>query len=328
MRHISAKKNINNTVENFLADAYRCFEIGDLIEGRHMLNQAQTLVPHDKELQTAVRACVFWEQRLPKLENITDCKEKGNFLQRQWENFEDMCRKHFDHTANNVRTCFKVWAYSTALKHYKEQIQISMDTECMLQASRCMKVLGYYEEALASLENAVRHAPNNDARYLAEMANAAMLIGKERIGKILMREALFIDASRVEVKYLDAPVFKYLIERMKGECPVESPEFNEWLPIYGTIWGVFDVKRELETVEYDRLNQKIHELSTEISDGDKTGRMIPKLINSYFWLIDHCEAVGNQSTIIEALAKIKHFAPKFYDSNLNNLNNRPGRPHV
>jgi hypothetical protein len=94
---------------------------------------------------------------------------------------------------------------------------------------------------------------------------------------------------------------------------------EEWIPIYGVLFGIFTVKRELRAIELGKLKQSIFALENEIRDRPKeTGVLIPRLINRYFWLIDHYVNVGESSSRIdETLLKIKILDPSIYERYVN-----------
>ena len=94
-----------------------------------------------------------------------------------------------------------------------------------------------------------------------------------------------------------------------------GPELAEWVPVYGLLYGVLNVKRELRALEFGKLKQAIFALENEVRDGDPSRRdvLAPKLINHYFWLIDHYVNVNDdRARIHEVLLKIKLLDPDVY----------------
>jgi hypothetical protein len=89
----------------------------------------------------------------------------------------------------------------------------------------------------------------------------------------------------------------------------------EWIPVYGYLMGVFSVKRELKQVEVGRLKQSIFSLEAEsAANPDKRELLKPRLLNRYFWLIDHYEKSREDSSLIEeTLLKIKVADPDIYN---------------
>jgi len=109
-----------------------------------------------------------------------------------------------------------------------------------------------------------------------------------------------------------------LYQRVKG-LGYESPALEEWIPVYGVLFGVFSVKRELRAIELGKLKQSIFSLENEIRiKAAEASVLIPRLINRYFWLIDHYVNVGEDtSKIDETLLKIKILDPQIYERYIN-----------
>jgi hypothetical protein len=99
----------------------------------------------------------------------------------------------------------------------------------------------------------------------------------------------------------------------------KSPELEEWIPVYGVLFGVFNVKRELRAIELGKLKQSIFSLENELRERSaESAVLIPRLINRYFWLIDHYLNVGEDtSRVDETLLKIKVLDPVIYERYIN-----------
>lgn len=307
------KKERSSDINNLITRSYQLFETGEFDKARSLLDEAHALDFEDFEIRSALRACGFWLQRQQSLEAINGNGPRGDYLCRQWRQFVDVYRSGFDHPLDEGSSRLKRWVHTLALEYYGRQASESSDSEALLQAGRCRKELGRYEECIATLEEAVRLNGNNDSRLLAELADTYALIGESQPAKVLMREALFLDAGKVELSEIVSPLFGRLIERLGKEVNKESPGFTEWLPVYGALWGVLDVKRELSPVEYGKLKQAIYALKSEIADGDKQGILMPKLLNHFFRMIDHLQSTGaERSAIDEVLMNIKLLSPDIY----------------
>ena len=90
----------------------------------------------------------------------------------------------------------------------------------------------------------------------------------------------------------------------------------EWLPVYGTLDGVLNVKRELKALELGKLKQSIYMLENELREKNVKNKkiLVPRLINYYFWLIDHyMNGTVEESKIDEILLRIKLLDEKIYN---------------
>jgi hypothetical protein len=93
-----------------------------------------------------------------------------------------------------------------------------------------------------------------------------------------------------------------------------GPALAEWMPVYGAIWGVFNVKREMKPLEFGKLKQGIYQLEKDCgAAGAARDLLVPRLINRYFWLIDHYLTTGEpRDRIEEILAKIRDLDPRVH----------------
>jgi hypothetical protein len=137
------------------------------------------------------------------------------------------------------------------------------------------------------------------------MADCYALCGDERTAKLLFREALFIDASKVDVSFLDSEMIRSLVEVVVSKG-FSGKALLEWLPVYGTLYGVFTVHRQLQALEAAKLKQGIFALEMALKESDRDRDILqPKLINHYFWLINHLMLQQeDRSKIEEVLMKI------------------------
>jgi len=309
-------KDVDFDIGALVASSYRLFEAGDFIGASRLLDEAYSLDYENLEVKTALRACGYWKQRQQNLETIYDDGSRGDYLYRQWKHYINKYQIGFEHPLDAGSDCIKKWVHGKALSYYRKQALETSDIEAFLQTSRCQKTLGNYEECILTLRKAVGLSGGNNSRLLAELADGYALIGESQSAKVLMREALFLDASVIELNEIISPLFRRLIDRLGREIEGENLDFSEWLPVYGTIWGVLDVKRELSAVEYGRLKQSVYALKSEIAvSNEKKTSLTPKLINHLLRLIDHYQISGtNREAIDDVLVNIKLLSPAIYSN--------------
>ena len=300
-------------IKSLLAKSYDLFERGDFAEAQSVLDKAHGLDFEDPEVRAALKACGYWTSRAKRLDELAGEGAKGDFLRRQWRNFTEGFSAQLGHPFHEGRERLKAWAFGRAIACYDRLAGEDRDPEVLLQRGRCLKSLGRYSEAIETLEEAIRGTGPGNAGLLAELADAYALIGETKAAKVLFREALFQDPRKVSLDDLESPVFRRLIERLAVEKGYAGDALAEWLPVYGVLWGVLDVTRELKPVEYGKLKQSIYALKSEIADGDDGSGLKPRLINRYFWLIDHYQnANEDRRTVEEALMNIKLLSPSVY----------------
>ncbi|MDR2143405.1 MAG: hypothetical protein LBP29_03445, partial [Treponema sp.] len=119
--------------------------------------------------------------------------------------------------------------------------------------------------------------------------------------------------GKIELVNMESGLILRLAERVR-ELGYRDQELLEWIPVYGAIYGVFSVKRELKLAELGKLKQTIFSLENEIRGSPEKRLLIPRLINRYLWLIDHLEnSQGDPSLIEEIMLKIKLASPVVYE---------------
>ena len=301
----------NSDIDDLLSRSYRFFEIGDFPGARGLLDEAHSLDFEDAEVRTALRACGFWAERMRTFDALDDDGARGDYLRRQWKHFTERYSKDFEHPLEEGSDCLKKCVFGKALDCYSRRG--GSDPEALRRAARCHKALGRYENCISALEGALSADGRPNAGLLAELADAYALIGETKAAKVMMREAMFLDAGSIELDEIVSPMFRRLIDGLAAVIEPEDHGFAEWLPVYGEIWGVLDVSRELSPVEYGKLKQSIYALKSERADGDGRGNLTPRLINHYFRLIDHYRSAGvERSAIDEVLIEIKLLSPTIH----------------
>jgi tetratricopeptide (TPR) repeat protein len=214
--------------------------------------------------------------------------------------------------------------FGKALEHYSALAgdPDNPDPEILLRIGRCHKIRGNFEGAINILEEASR-LRREEAVILAELADCYSLVNETRAAKVFFREAFFLDCRGVELAYLESPLIQRLVAKLRERF--SEAEIRDWIPVYGTIYGLFNVKRELRPLELGKLKQAIYQLEKDVEQaaagaapGRASGRPgspaatapVARLINHYFWLIDHYLASGEERPKIEeVLERIKALDP-------------------
>ncbi len=263
-------------------------EEGKTSEAKKILADAFEYNFDDPEVSFAHLCCCYWDDSIKNLPNLSSY-EQGESLITRWKSF----RTDFDRPDRFIsqKTIYAVQhgVFKLALQAYNS---LKIDGTSAHQADifrkkgLCCKKLGRYEDALAFLTEANQLLPSN-APVLAEMADCFALCGEEKNAKVLFREAFFIDAQKVEISFLDSELIRCLIRQVQ-ELGYTGNILQEWIPVYGVLYGVFNMKRELKPQEAMKLRQDIFAKENEIKDpSNYIDVLTPKLINMYFWLIDH-----------------------------------------
>jgi len=302
------KENINRNDEiiRILHKVYQNFMDGSFDEAVLLLEEALKVNYEYEEITSALKCANFWKERLTRLKEIFENYERGEFLVKQWELFSRFIAQMGAISEKGLFS-LKQFVYTQALGNYQLLLDDTdfLDYEILLKIGRCHKGLGNYEKAIEYMEAAMQEKPGS-AEIMAEVADCYSLINDIRLSKIFFREAFFIDPGAVNIHALESGMIKKLIKKIR-EKGMQEEQINAWMPVYGAIFGVFSIKRELKSLEIGKLKQVIYQLEKIISSTpESVSDLMPKLINHYFWLIDHyLSSREDKSKIEEILLKIK-----------------------
>jgi len=300
--------------DQILRHAYSLLISGDPVGAKTLLEDALADDLENAEILFTVRCVNYWTDIITRLAHNEPTFEKGDKLIDHWKRFiKDLSNGTtpiFEQSLNVIRKGI----FSLALENF----QIFLDdrkpllrAEAYRKVGLCYKQLGEYESALICLSESNSLIENTVittevASVLAEMADCYALCGQDNNAKVLFREAFFINANKIDLVFLESELILRLIEIVQKKGFREDV-MKEWIPVYGVLYGVFNIKRQLKPQEVGKLKQTIYILENELkvpnSDPDL---IIPKLINHYFWLIDHyVSSNDDRSKINETLLKIK-----------------------
>jgi tetratricopeptide (TPR) repeat protein len=296
------------TVDGLLQKAYINLKSSDPEGAQLALNEALKIDYEQAEVVYALKCLSWWQERLKKLPEFQDSYDKGGFILSQWKSFYSFLDRIGELGDNDpCLYAIKHFVFSTALGAFVEILgegENQHDPGLLLQVGRCYKGVGNFEEALKYLEQAARFK-REDGETLSELADVNAQMEETRAAKALFREAFLVDPQGIEIRNMDSQLILRLAERVR-ELGYSGQELLEWIPIYGAIYGVFSVKRELKLAELGKLKQSIFTLENEVRGNTGTALLIPRLINKYLWLIDHYENVQADPALIEeTMLKIK-----------------------
>lgn len=306
--------NMGIQSDSAMTKAYELIESGKPDEAKQLLEDALTSELDNLDIVFAAHCCSFWLEPYESLSRL-DHFEQGECLVNQWNRFEQVLQKEEIISEKTVYV-FKKAVFSHALEAYSSQLEDSnpqIRAETYRKTGLCYKKLGSYETALSCLTHANELTPGN-APVLAEMADCYALCGEDKMAKVLFREAFFVDAQKIDMRFLDSPIILLLKEQVEKKG-FTGRALLEWIPVYGVLLKVFTVKRELRSLESGKIRQEIYARENELKDPKNDSTVItPRLLNLYFWLIDHYMMIKESvSKINEVLLKIKILDPAVYD---------------
>lgn len=317
-----------NQAEELLYKAYESLKAGSSSEAEALLREALKLQYDHSGVLFTLKCLTWWLDKFSRLDGFSNACEKGEYILAQWKPYYTFLGRLEEETPDGEESlslemvdfcqyAVKRFVYSKAVKCFLELLEDrgnQEDPALLLQTGRCCKGAGNWDEALTYLELA-SSMKRDDSAILSELADVNALLGEARAAKVLFREAFFIDPQEVNLLGLESEMILQVRNKV-GDLGYTGTEAAEWIPIWGCLWGVFSIKRELKPVELGRLKQSILSLENELrSMRLNLPHIKPRLLNRYFWLIDHYEYNRDASTlgiIEETMLKIQCTDPVVY----------------
>ena len=315
------------SVEELIYRSYETLKKGEAAIALDFLKRALEIDFEHQEVIYALKCLNWWLEKIKRLDEFGDPYERGEYLLSQWKSYysfldrigeESPGRKEGPPVVKDFDSCqyaLKRFVFSRALDCFLTILGDEVnhqDPALLLQTGRCCKGAGNWEEALKYLEHAGR-IRRDDSAILSELADLNALLGDERVAKVLFREAFFLDPQGINLAGLESEMILALRDKV-ADLGYAGQELAEWIPVWGCIWGIFAVKRELKPVELGRLKQSILSLENELRSNSGNALLLkPRLLNRYFWLVDHCEHNQGDGLMHETMLKIKFVDPRIYE---------------
>lgn len=260
-----------------------------------------------KELIFTNKCCIFWIDSIKRMRGTEDSYEKNEGLLQEWKSFLTYISRdkdRYEPALVAVQRGFftKALERFTELMDEKEPYQ---KAEIYKRAGICHKKLGNFDMARSFLMDANRIYPNLSS-VLAELADCCSLCGDDRYGKLLFREAFYMDPESIDLGFLDSELIKCLI-KITEDKKHSGKSLQYWIPVYGVLNGVLNIKKELTPQDVVKLRKEIYAKESEYKDPSCNMEiLVPRLLNCYFRLMDHYTLVNEDSAqCSEILLKIK-----------------------
>lgn len=264
----------------------------------------------DLENQTirfAVKLATYWAEEMKNIAALSNDYEKGEQLISRWKHFSSLFKDEIVEY-ESLEYIIQQGVFQSCLISFTNMLKESSTqdrADIYARIGLCYKKLGDYTKSLQYLKDANIAAPKK-ANILAQMADTYALCGDEIPAKALFREAFFINPKQIDLELLESELFCKLHEVLLKSKP-KNEDQAVWIPVYGVLYGILTVKRELKSLEVGQLKQAIYALEKDYKEADGNKDEIQAiLINHYFWLVDHYIAANESRNVIqEVLLKIK-----------------------
>lgn len=299
-----------------LGSALEAFRRGDFDQAETEAEAALALDFEHPGVQSALKCAVFWKERAGRIRALPTPEGRGDQWLREWKGFDQRFRSHLDEPFDEGVAALRMAVHDEAAQAYLSQLELDdpqRHPELRLKAARAWKACGSFDRAIEVLD-AVLEARADDAGALAELADCFEAVGEASRSKLFFREAFYLNPQAVDVAALTAPALVGLVGRLSAEG-LEGPALKEWIPVRAVAEGLWSVKRDLKPLEVGQLKQSINSLKAEMHEGSGTPALVlPRLLNRYFWLIDHFLSVKeDRSRIEDVLLNIKLLDERIYN---------------
>jgi len=296
-----------------LATAYECLKNADLANADIFLERAIRFDFENPEVLFSMKCLQFWKEQLTRMPETTDLVGRGDYLCTSWKSFLGFL-SHIQGDYEIARYAFRRLAFGMALDQYlaiPDEQKEAMGPAIDFRLGRARKACGDIETAIVHLERAIQNR-KNDASTLAELADAYALAGEIRKSKALFREAFFLDPQAVELEFLESEFIIKIIENVR-ELGYSGNDIAEWIPVYGELWGVLNIKRALTSTEYARIASSARQMDVDLRERPQLrASILPRLLNRYFWMADYLHAQNDAAGLNSILSKIKILDPSIY----------------
>jgi len=304
------------SIADALDSTLEAFRSGDFSRAEVEAEAGLALDFEHPGVQAALKCAVFWKDRSVRAAALPAPEARGDLWLKEWAGFVGRFATHLDEPFEAGIEALRQAVFGAAAQAYLDQIPFEDEArapDLWVKAARAWKGQGSFDRALELLDQ-VRQVRPDDAGALAEMADCFEAVGETDRARLLFREAFYLNPQGVDVDQLRSPVIRQLVEKL-GAAGLAGPELKEWIPVHAVVGGVFHVKRDLKPLEVGQLKQGINSLKADLHDGTGVKALVlPKLLNRYFWLIDHFFSVKeDRSKIEDILLNIKLLDEKIYE---------------
>lgn len=297
-----------------LLKAYECLKNADFASAERFLEAALHENYEHEEVLFALKSLHFWREPLLNLDSMKNLVDRGDFLMESWKRYCAFLL-HVGGNFETARYAFRRAVFGLALDLYlalPDATKDQMGPDLDFRLGRARKASGDLELAQQHLERAAK-SRKQDAAIMAELADTLALAGEMRMAKALFREAFFLDPRAVDLEYLESDLIRKIIENVR-KLGYSGEVVAEWIPVYGEILHVLDVKRLLTQGEFTNLQSSVARLEQELLNSPRRREvLVPRLLTRYFWIVSQLQATeGDGAKLGKVLIKIKTLDPEIH----------------
>ncbi len=272
----------------------------------------------DYTVESGIKCCKYWIPRVSKFNQMKDDSLKGRYIIEEWKKFESFISS-FKNIKKKAVSNTMFFIYSLALNSFRKDMSENkiIDFETLLITGVAYKKIGDYDNSIKCFQELLKNDSQN-SNAMALLADCYALIDEDKKSKLLFREAFFIDVFAIDLSLLESDIINTIVTKIQ-DSKVRVEDSRHWIPVFGRIYGIFNIYRELLPVEYGKLKQEIFYLENEKIKLETESFYLPRLLNCYLRLYDYCIYKNEKEVLVEVEEKLKNESLEIFNELKNNI---------
>ncbi len=265
--------------------------------------------PEYPEIDTAIKAARFWENRADSITDGAPGLDKGKFLKDEWNTFEAFIGNDDRFDSLPAINAIRTFVFTEAIHCYTRAWEntIAPDISLVHDIGECYFNIRDYAKAAETFEYAWE-LKRDSSRILSRLADTCEAMAGEtrelrKRALLLFREAFLHNPREIEIDRLRSHLIRHLVSEVR-KAGFSGEEVACWVPVHAAFEHSFSVKRELEEHEVNTLQEQSSRLEADLAKNGSNARiLLPLLLNRYIWLLDHYTLQVNDAVKAELVRK-------------------------
>ncbi len=266
----------------------------------------------------SVKAVKFWTNRWTRILKLEAGYKRAQLLINEWSNFERFL-KEYNITFEEIIINLKNYIFKKIIKNLIIAFQSSdvPDIDILIKIGEIFLEIDEIDKSIETFEYARVYQKHNSL-ILSLLADGYYRKGNIKHSKLLFREAFLYLPEKIRIELIKADFILVLYKKVSAIFG-ERKLILYWLPVYGEIYNVLNVKREIEKKEIENLIIEVENLEREYETKHFSNKDLePKLINRYFWIIDYYKLQNNNDEYANIfIDKLKNLNNEIYEIYIN-----------
>jgi len=287
-------------------------------EALDIMNEILKVNPDFPGLILSIKSLKFWQNRWLKISRYPKGEERTNMLINEWSEFEKFIGDDYSE-AERVYIAIKNLIYKKILNNMIFTFQQSEipNVDLLIRIGKIFIEVDEHKKAIETLEYA-RMFRKRDSYLLSLLGEAYSMAGNFDKAALFFKEAFLYDMSKIDLDMLKSEIISKIKDEIK-DTNIDERLIVDWIPVYGVILNIFNVRRDLDYDEITKITQEADELEKDYNNMNFTDSHIePKLINRYLWILDYYIFQSPNKEYKELyLKKLKDINTEIYNQYLN-----------